>query len=336
MANSTSTSNSTFPILPEGTSLLPGIELCFGLTFIGVNLATFLMGILTLQVYTYYITFPDDEKWRKVVIGVIYVLDLAQSACTFDLVWWYLVRNWGNVAATLTIRKSYGLYLVFGTMVIGICQGLFLLRIYKLNTMLGKLRRYVVPPMAFLILVAFTFGMTAAGFSLRREKFAGGTVGKFAAATIALWLGSSVVVDISLATVLSLSLRSQRTGVRRALITRLIVYAINTCALTSIVALIDIISAYKFDRVRNLDILCTILLSKLFSNSLLASYNSRASLRSEFAQGGNISDLASSTISTSGMVVTSMPGKPADSDSTVRFENETIGPKSKISTKRDN
>jgi len=60
-------------------------------------------------------------------------------------------------------------------MVTAICQGLFLLRIYKLDASQGKLRRYVVPPVAFFILVAFTFGITAATFSLQIKKFAGTT-----------------------------------------------------------------------------------------------------------------------------------------------------------------
>ena len=66
-------SNSPFPTLPEGTSLVPGgLHLVYGAVIVSVIISCYLLGILTVQVYLYYGTFKDDPTFIKVVVGLTF------------------------------------------------------------------------------------------------------------------------------------------------------------------------------------------------------------------------------------------------------------------------
>ncbi|EIM90625.1 uncharacterized protein STEHIDRAFT_41812, partial [Stereum hirsutum FP-91666 SS1] len=57
---------------------------------VGIVLNWFLFGILTVQVYIYYSSFPTDSKRIKILVYGIYLVETAQ-ACTVmsDLCFWF-------------------------------------------------------------------------------------------------------------------------------------------------------------------------------------------------------------------------------------------------------
>ncbi|GJJ15708.1 hypothetical protein Clacol_009986 [Clathrus columnatus] len=269
----------TFPILPLGTSLAGNLQGTFGVVIVAVIISAFLTGILTLQTYTYYSLFPRDSTFRKSMVALIFALDFAQFICITDFGWWYLVRNWGNVEALAIIRPTYGLFVIFGSIVIFVVQCLFLQRIWALD----KRLRYLIIPIFLLISVELAFGLLGGSFGVKVKPFASINTHGFDGSVVAVWLGSGVAADVALAVALSYILHVKRTGFRKTdnLITKLILYSVNTCLLTSVVAFLNIIFFYKQDVLQNVHLICNMILCRLFSNSLLASYNRRASLRSE-------------------------------------------------------
>jgi hypothetical protein len=67
-------SSSPFPVLPEGTSLVPGgLHLLYGAVIVSIIISCYLLGILTVQVYMYYGSFKDDPTYIKVVVGLTLV-----------------------------------------------------------------------------------------------------------------------------------------------------------------------------------------------------------------------------------------------------------------------
>ncbi|GJJ13592.1 hypothetical protein Clacol_007848 [Clathrus columnatus] len=84
---------SNIPELPPGTSLAGNLQGTFGLVVVAVIISAFLTGILTLQTYTYYSSFPKDSLFRKIMVALIYLLDFGQFYCITDYTWWYL-RIW--------------------------------------------------------------------------------------------------------------------------------------------------------------------------------------------------------------------------------------------------
>lgn len=266
--------------LPSGTALIPGFSKTFGLVFIAIIVAAFLTGILTLQSYLYYSLFPNDPLYYKIAIAGVFILNMAHFISSVDFAWWYLVRNWGNVNAIGTVRISYGLTVVFGSMLIFLIQLLFMKRIYSLD----KRLIYFVVPMLVLICVEFGFGILGASYGLKPVSFQKlATPNAFAQAVVAIWLGSGVIVDLGIAVVLSFSLHFKRTGLKRtdSIITKLILYTINTCVLTSVAAILDLITFYRQAQLGETLFLCYMLLCGIFSNSLLASFNRRAAFHTE-------------------------------------------------------
>ncbi|KAJ3544485.1 hypothetical protein NM688_g5737 [Phlebia brevispora] len=296
----------SIPILPPGTSLVPGgLELTFGVPFVSIIISAFLTGILTLQTFKFFSTYSRDPLALKLAVAAIFVLDLAQFASIVDFTWWYLVRNWGNLTAITIVRISYGLAVVFATPVILIVQLVYIYRIYRLVTGVRRVEWLLLAFLVCIVLVESAFGFRGASFGLRTIPFVEADQDSGSQHyVVGVWLGTGAVADLSIASVLVYNLVTRKTGfksfikpLRSTIITKLVVYAINTAAFTSVVAIADIICYYSMPN-NNVHLGLNMLLCKLFSNSLLASLNRRDQLKGKTTD----TDL-SSTMSVFGVAV---------------------------------
>ncbi|KAB5589857.1 Transmembrane protein [Ceratobasidium theobromae] len=100
---------------------------------------------------------------------------------------------------------------------------------------------------------------------------------------VACWLGSAAVCDVLIVYMLSTALMTQRTGFGRtdALVNKLLRYAVNTGLLTSIFAILDLVTFCTMPNFVHLAF--NFVLGKLYTNTLLATLNAR-----EIAQKPNI------------------------------------------------
>ncbi|KAG8742373.1 hypothetical protein FRC10_001595 [Ceratobasidium sp. 414] len=89
------------------------------------------------------------------------------------------------------------------------------------------------------------------------------------------WLGAAALGDVVIVYMLSTALMSQRTGFGRtdALINKLLRYTINTGLLTSIIAIVDVVAFCTMNNLIHLGF--NFILGKLYTNTLLATLNSR-------------------------------------------------------------
>jgi len=157
--------------------------------------------------------------------------------------------------------------------IIGMSVELFFARrVYKLSG-----NRLITGIITLFALIHFTLGIyfTVQAFVLQ-------SFDKFAALTwvTCVGLGSAAAADLIIAISLVYSLRSVRTGIARtdSIITTLILYAINTGAITSLVATICVF-CFAFMPTNFVWLSFFWVLGKLYSNSLLANLNSREALR---------------------------------------------------------
>lgn len=61
-----------YPVLPAGTSLVSGgLASTYGAVLISIILSGYLLGILTVQAYTYYSTFSEDPKLLKYLVSLL-------------------------------------------------------------------------------------------------------------------------------------------------------------------------------------------------------------------------------------------------------------------------
>lgn len=83
---------------------------------------------------------------------------------------WYLVRNWGNLAAVTIVRISYGLAVAFSTPVILIVQLVYIYRIYRLNPGV-KAIWVLLFVLLCLVFIESAFGWRGSAFGLSTIPF---------------------------------------------------------------------------------------------------------------------------------------------------------------------
>ncbi|KAJ7279955.1 hypothetical protein C8J57DRAFT_1220484 [Mycena rebaudengoi] len=96
------------------------MDTTYGAMLIGVLFATFFQGVLTLQAYIYFESFPNDPIKLKTLVATVWVLDVAHLVLISQSCYYYLISSWGNDAALLFSTKPLDLHLVF----VGLATGL--------------------------------------------------------------------------------------------------------------------------------------------------------------------------------------------------------------------
>ncbi|KAJ7800614.1 hypothetical protein B0H14DRAFT_2387068, partial [Mycena olivaceomarginata] len=101
-------------------------------------------GVLTVQAYIYYESFPDDLRRVKLlatkltgafISGLRHkgLLDATHLVLISQSCYHYLVTNWGNGPALLVATHSLDLHLIFVGTATLLCQGFFLHRIWMFS-----------------------------------------------------------------------------------------------------------------------------------------------------------------------------------------------------------
>ncbi|KIM59515.1 hypothetical protein SCLCIDRAFT_993008 [Scleroderma citrinum Foug A] len=255
---------------------VPNLHNTFGAAFIGNSIAMLLYGVTTLQTYLYYMYYPNDRRDTKILVAVIWILDTLHISLTCHSMYYYLVSNFGNVAAL-----AVGTWSLYASLAVNLCiavlvQMFFSLRIFYLCRQ--EIRWIVSAPIVLMVVVHFAFGIETVVFMFMKEQFqALSQITYYAATPFAV---TAVLSDILIAGALCILLYGKRSPFFQTndLVDSLIVYAINRCLLTSLVAVIEVI---VFAILPNSLWFLAIdfVIGKLYANSFLASLNSRGSLR---------------------------------------------------------
>ncbi|KAJ7149462.1 hypothetical protein C8R43DRAFT_951944 [Mycena crocata] len=65
--------------------------------FLGNAFNWLLLGLLIMQVYSYWCNFPKDRGAIKILVYSVFVFDLIQTAFGTHETWWFAIENWGNI-----------------------------------------------------------------------------------------------------------------------------------------------------------------------------------------------------------------------------------------------
>ncbi|KAF9069247.1 hypothetical protein BDP27DRAFT_1447835 [Rhodocollybia butyracea] len=263
----------------------------FGTMLICALVSMGLYGITTLQTYFYFLNYGYDRISMKALVGVVWALDTIHSALMCFTIYQYLIIGY----AQPEILES-GVWSLFGSMacniiVAFISQCFFTKRIHILSPPRFKL--LISVPIACIVVCHFV--VTVIQF-FKKKQFA--LLNEGTNDSVIPFGVLAVFSDILIALALVLLLRQNHpeTEETKSLIKKLVVYAINRCILTSyahtiassyldvltflarVIAAIEIalfmsfpgsVYSFAFD----------FIIGKLYVNSLLASLNSRKSLR---------------------------------------------------------
>ncbi|KAF7359728.1 hypothetical protein MVEN_00697400 [Mycena venus] len=246
-----------------------------GVYQIGVLISYVLLGVTTTQTYIYYSRFPEDPVILKALVAFVWVCEVAHAICIAHALYQFTILDFGHPERVFSrLPVSLDTAILFSAVIEQSVLGFFSFRIYTLS------KKPYIPILIFLItsvrLVAslVTFIVTLRLPSLQSYTAHWGWL------SIAQWC-ASVVNDVLTTAALVVLLYNQRTSAQRktvALVDKIIVWTIETGMLTS-ASTIFMMAFYLTMKERMIWLAAFVVSARMYSNSLLASLNSREALR---------------------------------------------------------
>ncbi|KLO12209.1 hypothetical protein SCHPADRAFT_998298 [Schizopora paradoxa] len=239
-----------------------------------------LFGVLSVQVYFYYLAFPRDRRITRLLVAGIYTLELTQTILLTHDAFDTYARHFGDVAFLNNLQLLPLSTPIFSGLVscaVQIHYG-YVLRMLSGSRLLGF-------TVAFFSVVqcsaAFIQGVQAFIIkditALATRSFASETV----------WLAGSAICDVIIAIGMTFILcrKDTRLPATHALITKLVRLTVETGCLTAVSAIIQMALFMAF-RDKTYFACLALALAKLYSNSLLAILNSRIRIEDAHATSG--------------------------------------------------
>ncbi|KAG8927505.1 hypothetical protein FRC03_011811 [Tulasnella sp. 419] len=256
-------STTTVPGVPADITLLVG-PLLLGYLF---NWCLF--GVLCLQTYIYYLSFPDDSRHVKCLVYFLFFVDTLQTALTTHNAWHFLSAGWGDLAVLSDPGWSWIAVPLFSGIVSGTVQLFFAWRIWRLS---GS---RILSGLIVCLALAQSISAMVSGiwFAILNDITKISTL--FPSATV--WLGGSALTDVIITVSLVAYLSRSSTGFSTTndIITRLIRMTVQTGAVTSLAAIVELILFLVY-KTNNLHMIPALALAKLYTNTLVATLNSRS------------------------------------------------------------
>ncbi|CAA7262222.1 unnamed protein product [Cyclocybe aegerita] len=252
---------SVFNILPpldeNGREYIPPMDF--------IDTHTRLWGIGTAQTYSYHVNYAKDPLfWRILTIG-----DLLTSF----KVYFYVIQNYFNPRQLDIMIWGFGMQALFQDIGDLLVQCFFLMRIW----LLGNKRLYLVIPPALFIAAKFGVGVAWAIKASQTDRITVSQKQYNLLSEIAN--GAAAIANILLAGTILYLLHRSRSGIRQSdnKITKIMIYTINTGAVTSIFSVLNVATAIALPDafVYGVFYFCA---GRLYLNTMLASLNARKSL----------------------------------------------------------
>ncbi|EIW79524.1 hypothetical protein CONPUDRAFT_90905 [Coniophora puteana RWD-64-598 SS2] len=281
----------------------------------GYQLNWWLYGIFTMQVYSYHTQGFKDGLTIKTLVYGSFLIETVQICIATRDSYHQLVLAFGNPAA---VAEAYYTWLTMP-----VCVGI----ISMMTQLFYAYRIYILSQIrvlaGFIALLSVTQGAAAIAAGLIVVTANSKDVGSNTTndlAPVMVWLVLSVVCDVAIFSAMTWILSTRRTGFQNmnSVINKIIMLTVETgmasaaCAITVLI----LFNAYKSDIYYALP---AVMLSKIYSNSLLVILNNRRTSGSE----GTKSHLSSNGPTSSMPVRTTVnefsPGRPSQ-----HFQNFTM------------
>ncbi|KIJ50027.1 hypothetical protein M422DRAFT_245819 [Sphaerobolus stellatus SS14] len=239
-----------------------------GPILIGLVLNWFLFGILSNQLYVYYLCFPKDSRYLKVLVYGLYMLEKVQACVlTNDCFNWFIL-SWGHPDELLLYHLEW------------------------LNVPIFDGKNWMICALIVVLALLQFSGALATGIQLKMlPSFT--QIGQIFAA-INVWLSATAGVDIVIAAsmIFLLTRNRSRFSNTQVLISKLVRLSIETGSATAFVAIVDL-TLYNIFPDTNLHTTPASVLAKFYSNTLMVVLNNRLYIQRKVPgsvyKGGNAS-----------------------------------------------
>ncbi|KAF7337127.1 hypothetical protein MVEN_02150500 [Mycena venus] len=242
---------------------------------IGILASYVLFGVTTAQAYVYYSRFPDDSFKLKALIAIVWICELALTLCLGHTLYTYTISDYAQPERLLSrVPPSLGVAAFFDGFVALCVQGFFSYRLYAFTKTLYI--PAVVSVLTFLQLlgttVIFVMALRMTSMPLFVVQWRWLLTSTWAVTSVNDW-----VITLSLVA----ALISQRDYAQKRTVTmvnKLVLWTIETGMLTSLMSIV-MMACFLSMKDNFIWIGLFTVQQRLFSNSLLASLNSRSTLR---------------------------------------------------------
>lgn len=255
----------TLPPLPTNIAAKTGPRLLGYLFHWG------LFGILTTQVYMYYIAFPNDSLKSKVLVYTVYALEIAQTVMSTMTAFHVFATGYGDFDAYNDIWIVWFSVPLMSGIVAFLAEAFYA---YRVRILSGSL---VVSGVIFLLALFQLAGSIASAVVVKEAVLFSRLLGPRFYITSAVWNGGSALCDVVIALCMTYYLsrrRSQGLKSTQATIKRLIVLVIETGTVTAVFAILTLILTVLPGHPSYYQVPSAIL-AKVYSNSMMVVLNSR-------------------------------------------------------------
>ncbi|KAG2071980.1 hypothetical protein BDR04DRAFT_1097662 [Suillus decipiens] len=245
----------------------------FGAFLVGVVVSAMLYGVTGVQTW-YYFTWYSSDPWHiRLLVSAMFISDSIHQALITHTVYTYLVTDFGNVIDLEKLVWSLSVEVLFNGFTGLIVQSFFTMRVYRLS----KKNIFATASVLSLVIAEFVLVVIYVAKALTLTTFI--QVPQIKPLSMSV-NAVAAAGDILITTFLCVFLQQSRTGLRQSdtLINKLMLFSINTGLLTSVCAVMSLISILVWPETY-IYIAFYFCLGRLYCNSLLATLNARKSVR---------------------------------------------------------
>ncbi|TFK21404.1 hypothetical protein FA15DRAFT_658329 [Coprinopsis marcescibilis] len=281
----------------DDLAFVPTFHHMYGAQLAASFVNTFFYGIALLLVLQYFRRYAkNDPLLIKGTVGLLIICATVETICSVHQSYDSFITKFGRQELFNEIVSSVTLEFLFVYITAFIAQIFFATRIWQVCQRLGKVPRLVVVPVHFQVILAIMqlcAGIAQVTLMIKSKLYT--TLDHETPTLIkvtAIQGVAAAVCDILITCALCWAFKSHRSGTRRTntLIDRLIVYAINRAAATSICALLHVL-LYYFASGTFYFLIPFEVSTHLYVISVVTVLTSRESLRQEMDNSFHLSDL---------------------------------------------
>ncbi|RDX42354.1 hypothetical protein OH76DRAFT_108400 [Lentinus brumalis] len=272
----------------EGLPRFPALDNTLGAVLIGTGISSILAGVSLHQVFRYFRRYPKDNLSCKATVSILCLLDTLHEVLIIHVCYFYLISNyfkpWSLISGVWSLRL-----VVPATGAISTVSHVFFARRVLILSGSKRMTLPVALITTLLVLSEIVFCSVTTVYLFLDKTFT--RFVDHSSWLISTSLGTRVVCDIVITGAMIYQLRISRTGFRKtdSILDLLILFAINTGLLTSVVNLASVITAVLWPDAL---VYCGIYIvsSKLYSISVLTVLNSRRSRNKHSAENNKEQD----------------------------------------------
>ncbi|KAF8884771.1 hypothetical protein BD779DRAFT_1535204 [Infundibulicybe gibba] len=260
---------------------MTSLNLTIGALEVGVLISTFFFGICTVQTCTYYRRYPDDKCLIKAMVGAVWCLELGHAICIFHGLYVMTLSQFAHPGSKhkYHMNPTFAIASLFSGCIATLVQAYFTHRLRILS------KTIYLPTFFWLCSILRLAGWIwagSAGIIACTRLYSGASSAHNWRWPLVPLLAFGACVDFIIAILLCYYFHtSQKSGIQKStarLVDKLIIWTIQNGLLTSLAGTVTSVCLHTMPD-NFVWVSVFMVLTRLFSNSFLASVNTRKDLR---------------------------------------------------------